>query len=105
MCFLYFKAENEMLSSRLQNREAEMDELLNASLNPEDVAGRIQQTGQNIQRGSGGRGRRTRPSDGGDVVGMSLADLEGQIGEKLKQTEREKDKARREKEEVGKITG
>ena len=74
-----------------------MGDLLNASLNPEDVAGRIQQSARNIERGAK---KRTRPLDGGDVVGVSLADLEGQIGERLKRTEREKDDAQRQKDEV-----
>ena len=86
-----------MLASRLQNREAEMGDLLNTSLNPEDVAGRIQQAARNMERGVK---KRTRPLDGGDVIGVSLADLEGQVGDRLKKTEREKDDAQRQKDEV-----
>ncbi len=74
-----------------------MGSLLNTSLNPEDVAGRIQQTGRNIDRGTR---KKTRPLYGGDVVGQSLADLEGQVGERLRQGEMEKEEAQLQKEEV-----
>ncbi|XP_072176685.1 centriolin-like [Diadema setosum] len=87
------QAANRALKDRLREQMSQYNNLLNTSLNPEEVAQRINQVGDSLNDGrvNGFMGHH----GDGDVVGDSLAELQGQIRGRLGQIQQEADRARR----------
>eukprot|EP00057_Strongylocentrotus_purpuratus_P025737 XP_011680211.1 PREDICTED: centriolin-like [Strongylocentrotus purpuratus] len=86
---------NQALKNRLRDQQAQYDDLLNSSLHPEDVAQRINHAGDAMATGPGEAESVVGPQGEGDIIGESLAGLQGQVAGRMRQAQQEAERAKR----------
>nr|XP_054770314.1 uncharacterized protein LOC129278122 [Lytechinus pictus] len=86
---------NQDMRNRLRDRQAQYDDLLNSSLQPEDVAQRINHVGNMMVTEQVEEESLVGPQGEGDVVGQSLAGLQVQLMGRMRQAQQEAERAKR----------
>ncbi|KAM8934304.1 centriolin [Pelodytes ibericus] len=83
------QGDNHHLKEQLGNLQAQLDNVLDNMVHPEEITARVTELKRKLQTGVG----EVRCSSNSDVLGRNLADLQKQIGEILAKSQEEKKEA------------